>query len=71
VSRLGSPLQSAATASSSSNGGMMNKSRKLFFDFRFVPTFEAFTGPVVNALIVDEDVVDEIGWGRSLERKFL
>lgn len=59
--RRGSPLPSAATASSSSNGGMMNKSRKLFLDFLFVPTFDAFTGPVVNALIVDDDVVDEIG----------
>lgn len=61
VSLRGSPLPSAATASSSSNGGMMNKSRRLFLDFRLVPTFEAFTGPVVSALMVDEDVVDEIG----------
>lgn len=61
VRRLGSPLPSAATASSSSNGGMMNKSRKLFLDFRLVPTFDAFTGTVVKAFIVDDDVVDEIG----------
>lgn len=66
VSRRGSPLPSAATASSSSNGGMMNKSRRLFFDFRLVPTFDAFTEPVVNAFIVDDDVVDEIGWGKSV-----
>lgn len=66
VKRLGSPLPSAATASSSSNGGMINKSRKLFFDFLLVPTFEAFTEPVVNAFIVDDDVVDEIGWGKSM-----
>lgn len=29
-----------------------------------MPTFEAFTGPVANALIVDGDV-DEIGCGKS------
>lgn len=61
VSRRGSPVPSAATASSSSNGGMINKSRRLFFDFLLVPTFEALTGAVVNAFIVDDDVVDEIG----------
>lgn len=45
---------------------MMNKSRRLFFDFRLVPTFDALMGPpVVNALIVDDDVVDEIGCGKS------
>lgn len=57
--RRGSPLPSAATASSSSNGGMMNKSRKLFLDFLFVPTFEALTGPVVITFIVADDTVDE------------
>lgn len=62
VRRRGSPLPSAATASSSSNGGMINKSRKLFFDFLLVPTLEALIGPDDNTLIVDEVVVvDEIG----------
>jgi hypothetical protein len=68
VRRRGSPLPSAATASSSSNGGMMNKSRKLFLDFRLVPTFEALTGPVVSALMVDDELVDEMGWGRSVNK---
>lgn len=43
----------------------MKRSRRLFLDLRLVPTFEAFTGPVVNALIVDADV-DEIGCGKSV-----
>lgn len=46
----------------------MKRSRRLFFDFRFVPTFDAFTGPVVNAFKVDDDVVDEIGCGKSVKR---
>lgn len=62
VRRRGSPLPSAATASSSSNGGIINKSRKLFFDFLLVPTLEALIGPDDNTLIVDDAVVvDEIG----------
>jgi hypothetical protein len=47
---------------------MMNKSRKLFFDFLFVPTFEAFTGPVASALMVDDEFVDDMGWGRSANK---
>lgn len=70
VSLRGSPDPSAATASSSSNGGMMNKSRKLFFDFRLVPTFEAFMGPaLLKALIAEADVVDEIGCGKSINTR--
>lgn len=67
VRRLGSPLPSAATASSSSKGGMMNRSRRLFLDFRLVPTFDAFTGPeLFNALIAEDEFVDDIGWGKSV-----
>lgn len=44
----------------------MNKSRKLFFDFRLVPTLDAFIGPVDSAFIVDDEVVDEIDCGKSV-----
>jgi hypothetical protein len=66
VSRLGSPAPSAATASNSSNGGIINKSRRFIaFDFRLVPTFDAFIGPLVCKLIVEDIAAVEIGCGKS------
>jgi hypothetical protein len=68
VNRRGSPLPSAATWSSSSNGGMMNKSRKFMaFDLRLVPTFEAFDPVVVEVLSAAKEiaVVLETACGKS------
>lgn len=66
VSLLGSPLLSAATASNSSKGGIINKSLKFMpLDFLFVPTFDAFAWTVVVPFDDVLIVAVEIGWGKS------